>query len=472
MNLLGKRTVIYGDGISGKAALNLAKRLGADVKIYDDLKEGLNDKSVLSDAELIILSPGVDMKKPEVCEAVLRGIPVVSELEFASSNCRAEEIAVTGTNGKTTTTKLIEHIFNKAGKNAVAVGNVGTAYSSVVSDLTENDIAVIEASSFQLETCRKFSPDTAVILNVLPDHLERHGSMDEYIKAKANISNHQGEQDFVVFNADDEIASKIANDSFAKKVPFSLTQDLNDLYTSCSQCHSEECNDEESCSDNNSQYYPSQATKWAAYVHDGKIYFAGQEIISLNDVDMKGDELQNALASVAVAMLHDISEFTVREAIKDFVRPDYRRKYVGSIAGVKFYNDSKATNVSACLSACRSMDGGTVLMLGGAKREEDFNALFDNLPRCIKWITVAGDNAKDILSAASKANFENVCLFDNLKDELSAAYGIAKSAKLNNVLFSPSSKSFDRYSSYGERGKDFDLTFTALEEIASDDERD
>ena len=431
MKFIGKNAVVYGAGASGLSAYQLLREKGAKAIIYDDNPDvvGATDSiGVLSSADIIVLSPGVDGTKDFLLDAKLENKIVIGELELAAECCLAEMIAITGTNGKTTTTMLIDSILRRAGKSSYAVGNIGTPFTSIADKLDATDIAVIEASSFQLESSIKFSPDTAVILNIKPDHLERHGSLEKYAAAKANIFLNQGEQDYIVYNADDEIICGFIPQMAAKKIPFSTTRPI----------------------------------KGGAYVSSGFICFDGQPILSLEETDMRGAEIENLLATVCVCMIHGVSVYNIASGIIEFERPKYRRQNCGNLGDICVYNDSKSTNVSACISACKSIEGDCVLILGGAKRNEDFNDLFRELPSHIKAVTVSGENTADILNCARNAGFENIIAYDDIKSALRGAYDIARAKGYKNILFSPSSKSYDKFNGYEMRGKHFDACFNAL----------
>lgn len=431
MKFIGKNAVVYGAGVSGLSAYQLLREKGAKAIIYDDnpdADKATDSMSVVNAADIIVLSPGVDGRKDFLLDAKLENKLVIGELELASECCAAEQIAITGTNGKTTTTMLIDWILRRAGKSSYAVGNIGTPFSAIADKLDATEIAVIEASSFQLESSIKFSPDTAVILNIKPDHLERHGSLEKYAAAKANIFLNQGEQDFVVYNADDGIIADFVPKMVARKVPFST----------------------------------SRPVKGGAYVSSGFICFDGKPILSLEETDMRGAEIENILAAVCVCMTHGVSVYNIAAGIMEFERPKYRRQYLGSINEIKFYNDSKSTNVSACISACKGIEGDCVLILGGAKRNEDFDSLFNSLNDNIKAITVSGENSAEILKSAKNAGFESITEYADIKSALRGAYDTAKENGYINILFSPSSKSYDKFSSYEMRGKHFDACFNAL----------
>ncbi|MBD5092623.1 MAG: UDP-N-acetylmuramoyl-L-alanine--D-glutamate ligase [Clostridiales bacterium] len=431
MRLVGKNVVIYGAGASGLSAYQLVRDKGAKAIIYDDKPDtphATNSKGILYSADVIVLSPGVNGFKEVLLDAKLENKLIISELELASEFCAAEQIAITGTNGKTTTTMLIDHILRRAGKSSYAVGNIGTPFSSIADRLDATETAVIEVSSFQLESSIKFSPDTAVLLNIKPDHLERHGSMNKYVAAKANIFAHQSTQDIAIYNDDDEIIRGLVPNIVAKKVPFSTTHPI----------------------------------KGGAYISSGFVCFDGSPVLELEEVDMRGAEIENLLATVAVCMTHGVSAYNVAAGAIEFERPHFRREKVANLDGVTIYNDSKATNVSACVCACESMPGDTVLILGGAKREENFDDLFAELPASIKAITVSGDNAVSIMQSARAAGFENIAVYDDVKSALFSAFEIARAKDYENILFSPSSKSFDKFESYEMRGKHFNACVKEL----------
>lgn len=431
MNLLGKNIVIYGAGKSGLAAYELAREKGANAVIFDDdpaAGKATASIGAFKNADIIVLSPGVGGDKDFIFDARLEGKTVISELELASDICLAEQIMVTGTNGKTTTTMLIDAIFKKAGKRCVAAGNIGTPFSAVADRLDATDIAIVEASSFQLESSLKISPDCAVLLNIAPDHLERHGSMQKYVDAKANIFLRQAEQDIVVYNDDDDIIRALTPKMAAKKVPFSLTHPVKD----------------------------------GAFISSDFVCFGSRPIVHIDDIDMRGKELENVLAATAVAMSYGISPFVISSAASEFSRPAFRRQFVGKKDGICVYNDSKATNVASCIAACESLTGGVALILGGAKREEDFDLLFSKLPSGVKAISAMGENADDIMRAAKRANFQNIAKFSDASLALSDALARARALSLENVLFSPASKSFDMFDNYEERGRYFDGVCRAL----------
>lgn len=430
MNLTGKKVVVYGAGVSGLSAAQLVRDHGGRAIIFDDNPEKTHSTSCVSvfdDCDIVVVSPGIPSGNEHLMDAKLGGKQVISELELASAFCRAEQIAVTGTNGKTTTTLLIDHILKYAKIPSHAVGNIGAAFSSIADKLDAMEVAVIEASSFQLEGARFFAPDIAVLLNITPDHLDRHGDLESYIEAKANIFVRQAESDIAVFNADDENVKSLLPVIRARKVPFSLSGPVD-----------------------------------GAYFSSGFVCYKGMPVAEVDDLDFKGREREDLLAAVAVAAEKGISFYTIASALHTFRRPDFRRKACGEIGRITVYNDSKATNVFSTVSAAESMEGDTILILGGADRGENFDELFSSLPASVKGAVVTGENAAKVLDSARKRGFLHISESADIFEACADAVDLADELGCDNVLFSPSSKSYDNYTSYVERGRAFDAAVRRL----------
>lgn len=422
MNLSGKNVVVYGAGISGLSACDLIREKGGRAILYDDnpcAPHATSVVGVFETADVIVLSPGVQANRI-IYDARLSGKIVIGELELASSLCVAEQIAVTGTNGKTTTTMLVDHILKSAHISSRAVGNIGIPFSAVADKLDSMETVVIEASSFQLESVTTFSPDIAVLLNIEPDHLQRHGTMQNYIRAKANIFSKQAECDYIVYNADDENIKSLVPDMVANKVPFSIRQPV----------------------------------KGGAYISSGFICFDGKPIMEVEDTCFKGRELENVLSAVAVGMIKGISPYTIAAAVCTFEKPKYRRneKIYGDILVI---NDSKATNISSTASALESLDGDAVLIVGGQEQDENFDLLVSHISGKVKKIVAIGENGRRFFEIASKKGLD-VSLAADVEKGVETAVDFAKNSTAKTILFSPASKSFDSFSSYEERGKYFD----------------
>ena len=260
------------------------------------------------------------------------------------------------------------------------------------------------------------------MLNITPDHLERHGTMQKYVAAKSKIFARQTEHDIFVYNADDDKIRGLLGGVVAEKVPFSIIKPERE----------------------------------GAYISSGFACFTGEPIVALDELRFKGRELENVLAAIATTMSLGVSPYAISKAASSFNPDAYRRQLVKNEDGISVFNDSKATNVYSCLSACEAMDGDFVLIVGGARREEKFDELFAQIPTTLKHIVVCGENKTEILSSAYEAGFESIEVAVDLRRAYSSAYAFAKVHHAQNILFSPASKSFDSYKNYEERGRAFD----------------
>ncbi len=429
MILKNKNIVIYGAGISGMSALGLVHSLGGHAIVYDDADtpNSTSNKSVFNNAEIIILSPGVSNNQDFLLDAKLENKTVISELDFASKICNAEQIAITGTNGKTTTTMLVNHILNQAGVSSVAVGNIGHAFSSVADRLDATETAVVEVSSFQLENMHNFSPDIAVLLNIGSDHLDRHKTHQKYAEIKSRIFADQSEQDWIVYNYDDPAVRQFEHKMVGHKVPFSTKQPVH-----------------------------------GAYISSGFVCYAGKPIVEVNDIDFAGDELQNVLASVAVGMIKGINPFTIASAIQSFSRPEFRRQKTAKVNNITFVNDSKSTNISACKTAIDCFDS-MILMLGGSKNQDNFDDLFSVVDTAkIKALVISGENQKEIFESAKTFGMNNIFVENDFEKAVELCFFWAQKLDAGTVLFSPASKSFDKFKNFKERGQKFNKIVGAL----------
>lgn len=416
------KTLIYGSGISGMGAAQLMKALKIDYDTYLDGVEDLNVDSVFSgnDIDTLVISPGIAMTNPLVKAAKLRGIEVIGEIELAYRHCLADIIAITGTNGKTTTVTLAEAMLRSSGISAYALGNNGVSFSGKVADLALSDVVVLEVSSFQLESTKRFCPKIAVCLNIAPDHLERHGSMNEYALCKRKIFATQTASDYAVLNYDDETV-----------VAFGETTNAN------------------------TYYFSLKSVVRGTYVCGNGIYFkdkAIEYVCSSADINARGEHnLMNALAVITIAKILNIPNSVITKVLNDFVPPLHRNELVDIVNGTRYFNDSKATNTHATLSACATMEGKTVLLAGGYDKGLDYSDFLRELPLKVSAIVCYGANRGKILQAA-----KNICSLTVIEAEnLEEAVNIASHIRADNVLLSPTTSSFDAYSSYEERGEHF-----------------
>lgn len=435
MNFKNKKVLVYGLAASGRAAVKLLQREGARVSVYDDkpyddIPVGVtavsNFKEEAARADCIVLSPAVSVNLPCLREAV-RAKKVIGELELAYNFLNSELIAVSGTNGKTTVTLLINEIINRAGYISYALGNIGIPLSECVAEMTPLDTAVVEVSTFQLETTKEFSPDIAVLTNVTADHIDRHGSLEEYIALKSKLFSKQINRDYAVLNADDKISCEIAKTVQSDKFYFSRNKKVRGSYV-----------------ENNE----------IVFEDTGKI-----RVASVDEVNIKGwYNIENALAATTACILKGINPEIIRLTLKCFSAPEFRLTYIGEKRGKRFYNDSKGTNISATLASARVMDGKTVLILGGRGKGENYMNLFENMPKNVVHAFVTGENSAEIVEGALNCGWYNI----SHRATLAECVNEASTVCAENVLFSPCSSSFDRYTDYRERGKDFNRLFFEL----------
>lgn len=418
----GKTVLIYGYGKSGKSAAKLLNKRGAIVKVYDD---DYSKKDFLifeqwaesfKDVDCVIISPAISNLKPEILELRLSGVPVISEIELGYECCFGEVVAITGTNGKTTTTMLTNAILKNGGYKSCQVGNIGTPFCDVADTLRPSDVAVVEVSSFQLEGVKNFSPEISVLLNIEPDHLDRHKTFETYASLKARIFLNQREGDFCLANISDPTIKALTEKCGCTLVPFSI---------------------EEKCD--------------GTYLENGFVTYKGKRLFSTDGLYFKGRERENLLAAVTVAKIKNVPDEKIYEAVKNFTKPPHRLELVAQSDTKRVYDDSKATNVSATVSACEGFEDDTVLILGGSDKGEEYIDLFRHIPKTIKRVVVCGENSKRIYDAAVSIGYKNISVCDSLEKCVDEAL----SGKEKNVLFSPASKSYDRYHSYVERGEHF-----------------
>ena len=441
MELKDQRVLVVGLGKSGVAAAHFLQQRGARVTVSDSKPQtelnreipALLDKGIVvetgghgertfRDQDLIVASPGVPYDVPQLVQARQLGVPVIGEVELAARFLRGKIIAITGSNGKTTTTTLVGEILEHAGKEVQVGGNIGMPVVSMVSAASEQSYNVLEISSFQLETIQQFHPRVAAILNVTADHLDRHRSMESYIAAKARIFENQTPEDFAVLNADDSICVSLAGKTHARILWFSRKSK------------------------------PEQGS----HVHDGKIRFCGQagevEIMPVSEIPLKGaHNLENVLAAVCVARAVDCPPAVIRQAVKDFQAVEHRLEFVATINGVDYYNDSKATNVDATIKALESFPANIHLVLGGKDKGSDYSVLKALLRERVKRVYTIGAAAEKIESQiAGSAPAERVNTV-----EAAVRRATEQAAPGDVVLLAPACASFDQFENYEHRGRVF-----------------
>jgi UDP-N-acetylmuramoylalanine--D-glutamate ligase len=445
MELKDKRVLVVGLGKSGVASALFLKAHGARVTV-SDTKSGdelRNEIPVLLDhgitvetgghgdrtfrgQDLIVVSPGVPVDAPPLVQARALGETVIGEVELAAHFLYGPIIAITGSNGKTTTTTLAGEIMTAAGFPALVGGNIGTPAISLAEHAKPETVIVLEVSSFQLETIQSFRPKVAVVLNVTPDHLDRHRTFEAYVDAKARIFENQQGSDFAVLNADDPTCAAMAPRTKAQVFWFSRQKEVQQ----------------------------------GAWVRDGNIVFrdrSGQrEIMEASEIPLKGaHNLENVLAAVCAGALMGCVAEKIRQAVHNFKAVEHRLEFVATIRGVDYYNDSKATNVDATIKALESFPANIHLILGGKDKGSDYTVLNDLLRQRVKRVYTIGAAAAKIESqiVSSKSGGPELVHAETLESAIRKANAVAQPGDV--VLLAPACASFDQFKSYEHRGQVF-----------------
>jgi UDP-N-acetylmuramoylalanine--D-glutamate ligase len=439
-----KRLVILGSGESGTGAAILAKQKGYDVLVSDaglipeKYKEELNENGIayeekqhteelILNADEIIKSPGIPEKNELIKKIRSKGIQINSEIEFASRYTNAIKICITGTNGKTTTTSLIYHLMLQAGLNVGCGGNIGKSFARLVAT-EEHDYYVLELSSFQLDDMYNFKAETAILLNITPDHLDRYEyDIQNYINAKFRITRNQTENDYFIYCSDDEIINKqmLSEDIKAKKIPFSINNKL----------------------------------ALGAFLDDDSIKIK-TEINQSNPYTMLTSELAlrgkhntyNSMAAAIVGQVFNIRKDDIREALTNFQNVEHRLEKVAMVRGVEFINDSKATNVNSAWYALESMDKPIVWIAGGTDKGNDYTMLKELVKDKVRIIVCMGLDNHKIHEAFGK-DVDMILNTTSAQEAVHVAFKLAKQGEA--VLLSPACASFDLFKNYEDRGRQF-----------------
>jgi UDP-N-acetylmuramoylalanine--D-glutamate ligase len=440
MDVKGKRVLVVGLGKSGVAsALFLAQR-GAKVAVSDakspeqlreeipqlldagiSVETGQHGERTFRDQDLIVVSPGVPFDVPQLVHARELGIPVIGEVELAARFLKGHIVAITGSNGKTTTTTLAGDVIAEAARKTLVGGNIGTPAITFVDRDSDDTWVVLEISSFQLETVQTFHPQIAVVLNVTPDHLDRHHTFEKYVAAKARIFENQTTSDFAVLNADNQPCVNLALELKSSVRWFSRLKEVDN----------------------------------GAFVSGDKIVWRDEantiEIMRVSDIGLKGaHNVENILAAVCVGMLAGVQPPQIRQAVADFKAVEHRLEYVATVKGVEYYNDSKATNVDATIKALESFPGRIHLILGGKDKGSDYSVLNDLIKERVKRVYTIGAAASKIESQARGAEFVSVGTLEAAVKRASEAANAG-----DFVLLAPACASFDQFNSYEHRGRVF-----------------
>ncbi len=453
LDVKGKRVLVVGLGKSGVASALFLQSQGArvtvsDAKAEDQLREeipDLLDKGITVETgghgdrtfrqqDTIVVSPGVPSNESHLLQARQMGTPVIGEVELAWRFLKGHIIAITGSNGKTTTTALAGEVVSRGGWETLVGGNIGTPAVSFIPRANDDTYIVLEVSSFQLETIQSFRPEIAVMLNVTPDHLDRHGTMEAYIAAKRRLFENQTARHHAVFNADDPICVEIASGLEPQIVWFSRTKQV----------------------------------ERGAFVRNGHIIYGDahgeHEIMPVAEISLKGaHNLENVLAAVCVGAILGCEAGPIRAAIKEFKAVEHRLEYVATINGVEYYNDSKATNVDATIKALESFPGNIHVILGGKDKGSDYTVLKPLLRERVKRVYTIGAAAEKIESHVGGA--VEIVRAGTLEAAVKRAAEAAQAGDV--VLLAPACASFDQFNSYEHRGRVFkDLVHAAKKHVA------
>lgn len=435
---MGKHIAVIGLARTGVATANFLVQRGARVTVCDqkpreqlvdavmELEPGIETRFETPAPEeaavdLIVLSPGVDIHNPALAPARQRGVEIISELELASRLCTTPIIAVTGTNGKTTTTSLIGALLKGAGYDIKVGGNIGVPFVALV-DPPPKDYMVIEVSSFQLEAVETFHPFISVILNLTPDHLDRHGSIETYAALKERIAARQTEDDWMVVNADDPCVKKMVEDKKVQKVWFSTQYELA---------------------------VGGYLEEDTAFLHWG-----GSTIPVIEMAELKPSlarQMENVLAAVIAAYLAGVDPAAMAPVLREFEGLPHRLEWVRTVNGVDFINDSKGTNIGAMKKSLNSFDRPVILIIGGKDKGGDFSALKEIFQGRVKFLILIGE-ARPKIEAALNGSFDHEAA-DSMDAAVKAAFRHAEPGDV--VLLSPACASFDMFRDYADRGERF-----------------
>jgi len=442
VELKNKRVLVVGIGKSGLAAARFLKKRGARVTVSDArpalliaelpmlldegfmVEAGSHGLLTFRRQDLIVVSPGVPATVPELVQVRAIGMHVIGELELGAEFLQGEVIAITGSNGKTTTTTLVGEILKAAGRTTLVGGNIGTPVVELAEESTPETWSVLEVSSFQLETVETFKPRIALVLNITPDHLDRHGSFENYAAAKARITEFQAADDLLVLNAEDVKTQLVAAKTKAQIYWFSAKRQI----------------------------------KQGAFVHGESIFFVAKEgakpepVMPVAEIPLAGaHNVENVLAAACAARLAGVENAVIRTAVGAFKAVEHRLEFVREFEGVRYYNDSKATNVDATVKAVEAFEGGVWLILGGKDKDSDYATMSELLRERVKAVLTIGSAAEKI-----ERQLAGVVMIERAETiERAVALAHEKASVGDVVLLAPACASFDQFENYEHRGRVF-----------------
>ena len=444
MELKGKKVLVFGAGISGIGAARLLLDASAEVILYDgnkDLSEadirnrlpedqgptvilGSLEREIIDTLDLVVLSPGVPTDLPVVEELKKSGILLWGEVELAWECGKGDVLAITGTNGKTTTTSLLGEIIAAWKDETYVVGNIGNPYTEAAPKMTEDAVTVAEISSFQQEIIDTFAPKVSAILNITPDHLNRHHTMEEYIRVKELITKNQGPEDTCVLNYEDDILRDFGRTLQTKVLYFSSLHKL----------------------------------KEGMYLDGGRICYSDgkreTEICSVRELNLPGrHNHENVMAASAMALAYGVPLSIIRRVVKEFKAVEHRIEYVTEKHGVVYYNDSKGTNPDAAIKGIQAMDRPTLLIGGGYDKDSSYKEWIESFDGKVKYLVLIGQTKDKIAEAARECGFHNIILAETLEEAVQICADRAQSG--DAVLLSPACASWGMFPNYEVRGRRF-----------------
>ena len=448
-----KRILVVGLGKSGTSAVSTLLLEGSIISVYDkktkdeldkELLEKLQENNItmflaeepknMEEFDLLIVSPGVPLDIPFISRAKEMGIGIIGELELGYQLCKGKFVAITGTNGKTTTTTLIGEIFKKSGRDTYVVGNIGTPVINNAGESNKDSWFITETSSFQLETISEFHPVVSVLLNITPDHMDRHKSIEGYGEAKARIFENQESEDFFVVNYDDKIAYAYSKYCKSKVVPFSRKEKL----------------------------------EFGCFVDGEKIVIKSGKgsiiyVCKTKDIIIPGlHNLENTLAAAAASYFAGIEIKYIEETIKTFEGVEHRLKLVREYKNVRYVNDSKGTNPDASIKAIEAIDGGIILIAGGYDKGSTYETFIGSFNGKVKKLILLGKTAPKIKKTAEDMGFKEILLGKDMDECVLMAYKHAEPG--DTVLLSPACASWDMYKCFEDRGEHFINCVNSLED--------
>lgn len=441
---MSQKVLVAGTGISGIAAAKLLLAKGGEVVLYDGnekldaekIKKNFDEdakvtvvlgelkRTDLLGVELSVISPGIPMDAPFVAVLDEAGVPIWSEIQLAFHCAKGKLAAITGTNGKTTTTALTGEIMKSFYESVFVVGNIGEPYTAHALETVEDSVTVAEVSSFQLETIMDFRPNVSAILNITPDHLDRHKTMECYIEVKESITKNQKEGDTCVLNYEDPVLRE-----------FGETLKINVVYFSS-----------------------RQTLKKGYYLDDGKIVYNDGakvvEVVDIRDLKLLGrHNHENVMAAVAISMNMGVPLEKIQEVIKNFEAVEHRIEYVTERFGVKYYNDSKGTNPDAAMQAIKAMPGPTILIAGGYDKHSEFDEWIESFDGKVRYLVLIGQTRDKIAECAKRHGFTDIMYAEDLLEAVQVCASYANPG--DNVLLSPACASWGQFKNFEERGTKF-----------------